>query len=140
MASPEFEGSTAIPGLHYRDAQAAIDWLCKVFGFEKKLVVPGPAGTIAHAELTLGRGMIMLGSVCDTPLGKLMTQPDEIGGAETQSTYLLVPDADAVYARVKATGGAVVIDIVERDFGGRVFTCRDLEGRLWTVGTHNPWA
>jgi len=53
-------GSTVIPGLRYRNANAAIDWLCKVFGFEKKLVVPNPDGTIAHAELTFGSGMIML--------------------------------------------------------------------------------
>jgi uncharacterized glyoxalase superfamily protein PhnB len=49
--------------LRYRDAQAAIEWLCRAFGFEKHLVVPGEGGTIAHAELSFGNGMIMLGSV-----------------------------------------------------------------------------
>ena len=29
-----------IPGMRYRDAQAAIDWLCDVLGFERHLVVP----------------------------------------------------------------------------------------------------
>ena len=55
----------AIPGLHYRDAPAAIEWLCNVLGFERQLVVPGEDGTIAHAQLTLGNGMIMLGSTRD---------------------------------------------------------------------------
>ena len=54
--------STIIPTLRYRDAPAAIDWLCKAFGFEALLVVPGENATIAHAQLTFGSGMIMLGS------------------------------------------------------------------------------
>jgi uncharacterized glyoxalase superfamily protein PhnB len=55
--------STVIPCLRYRNAPAAIEWLCQAFGFEKHLVVPGEGETIAHAELSFGNGMIMLGSV-----------------------------------------------------------------------------
>jgi uncharacterized glyoxalase superfamily protein PhnB len=54
--------STLIPGHRYRNAPAAIEWLEKVFGFERKAVHEGPNGVILHAELTLGNGMIMLGS------------------------------------------------------------------------------
>jgi uncharacterized glyoxalase superfamily protein PhnB len=127
--------------LRYRNAPAAIDWLCQVFGFERQLVVPGPENTIAHAQLRLGSGMIMLGSAQNGgEWGKLVKQPDEIGGYETQAPYLVVADADAVYARVKAAGGQIVLDIKDEDYGGRGFTCRDLEGRLWNVGTYDPWA
>ena len=77
--------ATIIPCLRYRDAPAAIEWLCKVFGFEKQMVVPGDDGTIAHAQLSFGNGMIMIGSVQDSEFGRLMKQPDEIGGAETQA-------------------------------------------------------
>ena len=73
--------ATVIPCLRYRNAPAAIEWLCGVFGFEKQLVVPNEDGTIAHAQLGFGNGMIMLGSVLDTEFGRLMKQPDEIGGA-----------------------------------------------------------
>src|SRR5262249_39070357 len=118
MSRVNQRGSAVIPGLRYRNAPAAIDWLCKVFGFEKQLVVPSRDGPIATAELTLAEGMIMHGSVSDTELGRLMKQPDEIGGAETQSVYLLVEDADAVYARAKSAGATIVVDIVTRDFGG----------------------
>jgi uncharacterized glyoxalase superfamily protein PhnB len=130
-----------VPCLRYRNAPAAIDWLCQVFGFERQLVVPGPDNTIAHAQLNLGSGMIMLGSAQNGgEWGKLVKQPDEIGGYETQAPYLVVADADAVYARVKAAGGQIVLDIKDEDYGGRGFTCRDLEGRLWNVGTYDPWA
>ena len=36
------QGSSIIPAMRYRDAAAAIDWLCRAFGFERHLVVPGP--------------------------------------------------------------------------------------------------
>ena len=34
-------GGWIVPALRYRNAKAAIDWLCKAFGFAKKMVVPG---------------------------------------------------------------------------------------------------
>jgi uncharacterized glyoxalase superfamily protein PhnB len=131
--------ATVIPCLRYRNAPAAIEWLCQTFGFEKHLVVPGEGDTIVHAQLSFGNGMVMLGSVLDTEFGRLMKQPDEIGGAETQSAYVIVSDADAVYARAKAAGATIVMDIKDEDYGGRGFSCRDLEGHLWNFGTHDPW-
>ena len=44
-----------IPSLRYRDAPAALDWLCTAFGFEARFVVPDAEGGIAHARLTFGR-------------------------------------------------------------------------------------
>jgi uncharacterized glyoxalase superfamily protein PhnB len=132
--------SAAIPCLRYRDAPAAIEWLCRVFGFEKHLVVPNESGGITHAQLALGGGMIMLGSSEDNDYGRLIRQPDEVGGAQTQSAYLVVPDAHAVYARAKAGGATIAIDIRDEDYGGRGFSCHDLEGHLWSVGTYDPWA
>jgi uncharacterized glyoxalase superfamily protein PhnB len=131
--------STIIPCLRYRNAPAAIEWLCEAFGFEKPLVVPNPDGTIAHAQLSFGNGMIMLGSIVDSEFGRLMKQPDEIGGAETQTPYVIVADADVVYSRAKAAGAKIVIDIKDEDYGGRGFSCRDLEGHLWNFGTYDPW-
>ena len=51
-----------IATMRYNDAPAAIEWLCQAFGFERHMVVEGERNTIAHAQLTLGTGMIMLGS------------------------------------------------------------------------------
>lgn len=131
--------ATVIPCLRYRNAPAAIDWLCSTFGFEKQAVYPNPDGTIAHAQLSFGNGMIMLGSVSDNEFGRLMKQPDEVGGAETQCAYVIVTDADAIYARAKAAGARIAIDIKDEDYGGRGFSCYDLEGHLWSFGTYDPW-
>jgi uncharacterized glyoxalase superfamily protein PhnB len=61
----------------YRDAAAAIEWICETFGFEKHAVYSGEGGTIAHAELRFGNGMIMCGSKNDGPFGRFVKQPDE---------------------------------------------------------------
>lgn len=133
--------STVIPALRYRDTPAAIEFLCRVIGFEKHLVVPGPDNSIAHAQLALGGGMLMLGSVDNgSEYGTRIRQPDEIGGYETQSAYVVVADADAVLTRAKAEGWTIVIAIKDEDYGGRGFSCLDPEGRLWNVGTYDPWA
>jgi uncharacterized glyoxalase superfamily protein PhnB len=130
---------SVIPSLRYRNAPAAIDWLCQTFGFKKHLIVGDENGVIHHAELTLGNGMIMVGSAVDSDFGQLMGQPDEFGGRETQCSYLIVPDADAVYAQAQAMGARIVREIRTEDYGGRGFGCYDLEGHLWYIGTYDPW-
>jgi uncharacterized glyoxalase superfamily protein PhnB len=132
--------SSVIPCLRYRDARAAISWLCEQFGFQAHLVVDGENGAVAHAQLVNGSGMIMLGSSSnENDYGKLVVQPDEINGAQTQTIYLVVADPDAVYARVKAVGAQIIIEIADADYGGRGFTCRDLEAHVWSIGSYDPW-
>jgi uncharacterized glyoxalase superfamily protein PhnB len=132
--------STIMPTLRYHDAPAAIDWLCKVFGFERHVVYPGPNGSIGHAELKLGGGMIMLGSCKDDEYGHGFKSPKEFGGKETRSSYIVVPDADAVYSRAKAEGGTIIREIQKTDYGSREFSVKDPEGHSWSVGTYDPWA
>lgn len=127
-----------IPTMRYRDAPKMIDWLCEAFGFERHLIVEDGAGGIAHAQLTLGGGMIMLGSVCADAFGTLQTSPADLGGT-TQSPYIVVADADEVYAHAKSQGAEIVYDIRDEDYGGRGFSCRDPEGHLWNFGTYDPW-
>jgi len=139
MTENQLSPSPIMCGHRYRDAPAAIDWLCDVLGFRRHAVYPGPNGTIAHAQLTLGSGMIFVASFRDSESQQLLAQPGEVGGKETRHVYLQVPDADEVYARVKRSGAEIVLDIVDQSYGGRGFTCRDPEGHLWNMGTYNPW-
>lgn len=133
-------GSTAIPCLRYRDAPAAIAWLCRTFGFVEHLVVAEQDGSIAHAQLGLGDGMVMLGSVRDNDYGRQLQQPDEVGGLGSQGIYLVVADVDAVHARALAAGATIVLPLKDEDYGGRGFSCRDPEGHLWSIGSYDPWA
>ncbi len=132
--------STVIPALRYRNAPAAIDWLCNVFGFEKHAVYPGPDGTIGHAELTLNGGMIMLGSCKDDQYGRNFMVPAEAGNKETRSAYIVVADVDEVYARAQAAGAIVVRPLQDTPYGSREFALKDPEGHSWSVGTYDPWA
>jgi uncharacterized glyoxalase superfamily protein PhnB len=125
--------------MRYRDVGAASDWLCAAFGFQKHLVATNEAGVVHYAQLTFGDAMLMLAAVRDGTLDRYMKQPDEIGGAETQSCYLLVSDADAHYARAKASGARIILEIQDDDFGGRSYACRDPESHIWNFGTYDPW-
>ena len=129
-----------IPAFRYRNAPAAIDWLCDVLGFERRAVHQGENGTIGHAELSLGNGMIMLGSAKEDEHGRRFKSPDEMGGVETSSLYIVVPDADAVYARAVAAGAEIIRPLQDTPYGSREFAIRDPEGHSWSVGTYDPWA
>ncbi len=132
--------AAVIPSLRYRDAHAAIAWLTRVFGFTAQAVYDGPDNTVAHAQLTLGRGMIMLGSASNSGgSAESLVQPEEIGNRATGQIYLVVPDIEAVYAAAQAAG-AVTHPLREMDYGGRGFGCSDPEGHLWAVGEYDPWA
>ncbi len=131
--------TTVIPTLRYQDAPAALEWLCEAFGFEKHLVVPGENGTIAHAQLVFGNGMIMLGSAGDREFDKLQKPPAALGNVPSQSPYIILEDADKHYARAVAAGAEIVMEIKDEDHGGRGYSCRDPEGHLWNFGSYDPW-
>lgn len=132
-------GSTIIPCLRYRDAHAAIAWLCQAFGFDKHAVYENEQGGVEHAQLVYGAGMIMLGEVRDNDFGRHIAQPDEIGGRETQCACVIVVDCKSHYQRAKAAGAAIVDDYAEKEYGGAGYSCRDPEGHLWYFGNYDPW-
>lgn len=121
-------GSTVIASMRYRDAPGAIAWLCEVLGFERHLVVEAEDGSITHAQLTHGTGMIMLGS-----------QRDDGPAVSAMGIYIVVSDIDAAHERARARGGEIVMEPEEQHYGGSLFGVRDPEGRDWYVGSYDPW-
>jgi uncharacterized glyoxalase superfamily protein PhnB len=117
----------------------AVDWLCNAFAFEKHRVVTGDDGEILYAHLAFGDHLIMVLPVRASDLASFIKQPYEVGGAETQSCYVVVDDADTHYRDAKAAGASIVIDIKDDDHGGRGYACRDPEGHIWSFGTYDPW-
>ena len=102
-------------------------------------MVPGPGDTIAHAQLVLGDGMIMLGSVADDDYGQMVKTPQEARG-NTQSAYVVVDEIDAHYQRAMAAGAEIVMEIADQEYGGRLYSAKDPEGYLWNFGSYDPWA
>lgn len=131
--------SQIIPGFRYRDAPRAIDWLCEAFGFERHMVIEGEGGRIDHAQLTYGDGMIMLGSGREDEYGALFATVAD-AGAPTSSAYVIVGDVDVHAARARRSGAEIISEPADQDYGGRLYTCRDLEGYVWNFGSYDPWS
>lgn len=118
------------PALKYRDAPAAIAWLQQAFSFAPRLEMAGPDGSVAHAELTLGPGVLMLGSV---------GRPDPSNPwTTTPGVYVYVRDIDPHYARARAAGATIVRELHDTSYGAREYSAKDLEGQLWSFGTYHP--
>ena len=130
--------ATIIPTLRYRDARAAISWLCDAFGFKEHLVVPGDDDRIEHAQLTFGNGMIMLGSARDDDFGKLQAPPDSPDAVVCQSPYIIVAAIDEHYRVAVEAGARIVMPLTAEDYGGKNYSCRDPEGYLWNFGSYDP--
>lgn len=118
------------PTTSARDPRALIAFLVEAFGF-RELVVHGDGGRVDHAELATpgGRGGLMLGSA----------RPDDARGVcppGTISTYVVVPDVDALFARATAAGAQVVTAPFDTDYGSRDCALRDPEGGTWFFGTY----
>ncbi len=129
-----------IPGMRYHDAPKAIDWLCNAFGFSRHLVVPDDSGGIAHAQLTLGNGMIMLGSVREGgEYDNLVTTPRQ-ARTTTQAAYIVIEEIEEHYRRAVEAGAEIAYAIADQEYGGRLYSARDPEGHLWNFGSYDPWA
>ncbi|HEY9567105.1 MAG TPA: VOC family protein [Thalassobaculum sp.] len=133
MAHHPADRPNVFPCFKYRDAPAAIEWLGRAFGFTPALVVPGKGGTVVHAELRNGAGMIMCGSAT-------LPDPADPWSAAAFGIYVRVDDVDARHARAVAAGAQVVRPPVDTDYGAREYSVRDLEGRLWSFGDYDPYA
>jgi len=136
MADAELVLSNIYPGLSYDDAPAAIEWLCRAFGFTKRLVVPGPDGTVMHSELSLGPGVIMVGSARPAQ-GRL--SPRGLGGVNAVLA-VQVDDPDVHFKHAKAAGAVILQEVKDEEYGARGYMAGDPEGNQWYFGTYRPGA
>jgi uncharacterized glyoxalase superfamily protein PhnB len=123
----------------YDDASAAIDWLCRTFGFEVRLKVEGEAGRIEHSELVFGDGLVMVGSTGGkahraNPLPA--KSPRSLGGANTQTLCIIVDYVDAHFRHAKSTGAKIIDEPTTSDYGeeywsDRSYRVEDPEGHHW---------
>ena len=105
------------PALRYRDARAAIDWLCQAFGFQRHLVFDAPDGTVAHAELQLGTAVVGISSVGPVSAANPWT-------AVRQGLYVCVTEVDQLHDRARAAGAEIVMPLTDQDYGSRDFSAR----------------
>jgi uncharacterized glyoxalase superfamily protein PhnB len=106
-----------------------MEWLSRAFLFEKQAAFEGPNGTIAHAELRLGAGVIGLNSA---------TPPTESNpwSSVGQGVYVALDDVDAHHERARSAGARVAIALRDTDYGSREYSAWDVQGHLWSFGTY----
>jgi uncharacterized glyoxalase superfamily protein PhnB len=127
--------------VYYEDPRAAIDWLCRAFGFEVRIKVEGEGGAIVHSELVFGEALMMVGGAGRADkekeaYRKVQVSPRSLNGANTAALCLFVDDVDAHCAQARAAGAEVFRGPETNDYGEDYWTDRsygalDPEGHQW---------
>ncbi|NEY31972.1 extradiol dioxygenase [Streptomyces sp. PRKS01-65] len=123
------------PALLYADARAAIRQLTEAFGFTAVAVHQSEDGSVAHAELAQGDGVVMLGSK-----GTGSRFDEAMRGAGPSGVYVVVDDVDAHHRRAVEHGAEILMPPADQEYGSRDYMARDLEGNVWSFGTYAPRA
>ncbi|MET8578598.1 VOC family protein [Streptomyces sp. NPDC005012] len=122
------------PTLLYADAKAAVRQLTEALGFRELALYEGENGTVAHAELTQGGGVVMLGS----KKGDGGVFAEAMRDAGPAGVYVVVEDTDAHHARAVEHGVEILLPPTDTDYGSRDYMARDIEGNVWSFGTYAP--
>ena len=131
--------NTVLPTLRYRNAEKAVSFLIEAFGFSEHLLARNDDGEVVHAQLSFGDCMVMLGPAGESDFDQLQNVPPA-GGPVTQSAYVVVTGADTHHDRAPAAGARIAEPLQNPAYGGRFYSCFDLENHLWNFGTYDPWA
>lgn len=122
------------PTLSYDDAHAALDFLERAYGFQRRFLVPDESGGIRHSELSFGDGVIMVSSSRPAE-GRVSPKS---GGAQSGGLCVYVADPDAHHARAVAAGARVVRELRTEEYGARGYMTSDPEGHVWFFSDYRP--
>ena len=125
---------TVTPYLVQRDAKRALEFYKKAFGAETRVTMPGPDGRIMHAEIRIGDSMMFLSD--EIPEMSPETKSPQSAGCVTSTTFLYVPDVDAVFKRAVDAGARVVMPVADMFWGDRFGKVADPFGHHWGIATH----
>jgi PhnB protein len=123
---------TATPYLVMKGAADAIEFYKKAFGAVEMFRMPGPGGSIMHAEIKIGDSPIMM---ADEVPQMGYRGPHALGGTPV-SIMLYVKDVDALAAQAVAAGATVQRPVIDQFYGDRSGTFGDPFGHVWTIATH----
>ena len=116
--------------LFYQDPKAAIAFLQAALGFEITMLLEDADGNLAHSQLSLGDGRIMVG----TEWSGDHKSPKSIGGKNTQTVHIQLDEGlDAHCERARKAGAEILAEPETQFYGDRTYRCRDPEGHIWTL-------
>jgi len=121
-----------IPYLYYEDGPAAMDYLCKTFGFEEHEKVMRDDGTFMHGEVGYQDNVVMLGTPVDDE-----GNPKKVRDLDVRGGCLMcyVDDVDAHYQRARDAGADIIAEPEDQPYGDRTYAASDLEGHNWYFAT-----
>ena len=119
------------PMLAVSDVRRAVDFYTSAFGFSVRGVTDSPNGPL-HAELRLRATTLML-SPESREQGNLSA--NAIGNTPA-TLYILVDDVDGTFDRAVATGGKVLMSVMDMFWGDRCGMVSDPDGNKWMIATH----
>jgi PhnB protein len=123
---------TATPYLVMKGAADAIEFYKKAFGAKEMVRMPGPGGSVMHAEIKIGDSPIMLAD--EVPqIGH--RGPHALGGTPV-TIVLYVKDVDTLAAQAIAAGATVQRPVIDQFYGDRSGTFADPFGHVWMIATH----
>jgi PhnB protein len=120
------------PYLACGDAARAIEFYKKAFGAAEVIRIPGPNGTIGHAEVKIGDSRVML---TDEYREMDFLSPLTRGGT-TVHIHLYVADADKMAERAVQAGAKLLHPVQDKFYGDRTGSVRDPFGHVWHLATH----
>jgi PhnB protein len=127
------EGSHSVtPHLVIAGASRAIEFYTEAFGAKELCRMPGPDGTIMHAEVKIGDSQVFLAEECPQ-MGAM--SPTSIGGSPV-TIHLYVEDADATFDRAIAAGATAKFPPQDMFWGDRYAQVVDPFGHRWSIATH----
>jgi uncharacterized glyoxalase superfamily protein PhnB len=102
-----------IPEIPYTDIIEAADWLCRAFGFRKRLQIGNH-----RVQLTFGDGS--------------MVAIERHGTDGPSSVMVHVEDVDSHYKQAISVGARIINPPTDYPFGERQYTVEDIGGHRWT--------
>jgi PhnB protein len=119
------------PYLIVGNASEALEFYKRVFTATELVRLTTPDGKIAHAEVQMHAGKVML---ADEYPEMGYKSPTTIGGSPV-SIYMLVADVDATYEAALAAGGTSMMAVADQFDGDRRGTVTDPFGHIWLLAT-----
>ena len=120
------------PYLVCKGAAKAIEFYARAFGAQETVRMPGPHGSIMHAEVKIGNSMLMLS---DENKERGQLSPESIGGSAC-SIMLYADDVDQVFNRAVAAGAKAEMPPADMFWGDRMGNIVDPFGHKWAIATH----
>lgn len=139
------QNPAVIPSVSYRKPDAAVEFLCKAFGFER-YTVDEENGHVVTAQLRLGAYMILLGPLArriPMPVSRALKTPlpfSDFEDDDPQPIYITVDDVDQHWLTALKAGATILSYPHREGRGGRSYSCADPEGHIWTFGSFDPRA